>query len=230
MEGKTREGEDKIGVIDQWKKKHLLLYTGATKHPFLLTIRDGSVDFESFKRWLGQDYVFVRNFVPFVASLLIRAGKKDDDQDNDMEIILGGLASLNDEIAWFKSEALKWDVPLSNAVVHKTNQDYCRFLGRLMLPEVDYAVAITAFSTIEAVYQESFAHCLGDGNNTPPELQETCERWGNENFGEYCQSLQKIANRCLAKASDDVLAKAEITFLRVLEHEVQFWNMSHGGT
>ncbi|XP_065863793.1 probable bifunctional TENA-E protein [Euphorbia lathyris] len=230
MEGKTREEEDKSGMIETWIKKHLLLYTGATRHPFILSIRDGSIDFSSFKRWLGQDYVFVRNFVPFVASLLIRACKKEDQNDDDMEVILGGLTSLNDEIAWFKSEASKWDVPLSNAIVHKTNQDYCRFLERLMLPEVDYSVAMTAFSTIEAVYQVSFAHCLSDGNQTPSELQDTCQRWGNESFGEYCRTLQKIANRCLAKASDDVLAKAEITFLRVLEHEVEFWNMSHGGT
>ncbi|KAF2289071.1 hypothetical protein GH714_025643 [Hevea brasiliensis] len=209
-----------------WAKKHLL-YTGATRQPFILSIRDGSVDLSSFKRWLGQDYVFVREFVPFVASVLIKASKKSDD-GNDMEVILGGLASLNDEIAWFKSEASKWDVPLSNTVVHKANQNYRRFLENLMLPEVDYAVAITAFWAIEAVYQESFAHCLEDGSKTPSELQDTCQRWGNEGFGEYCRSLQKIANRCLEKASSDVLTKAEVTFLRVLEHEVEFWNMSHG--
>ncbi|KAF2289069.1 hypothetical protein GH714_025631 [Hevea brasiliensis] len=208
-----------------WAKKHLL-YTEATRHPFILSIRDGSVDLSSFKRWLGQDYVFVREFVPFVASVLIKASKKSDD-GNDMEVILGGLASLN-EIAWFKSEASKWDVPLSNTVVHKANQNYRRFLENLMLPEVDYAVAITAFWAIEAVYQESFAHCLEDGSKTPSELQDTCQRWGNEGFGEYCRSLQKIANRCLEKASSDVLTKAEVTFLRVLEHEVEFWNMSHG--
>lgn len=74
----------------------------------------------------GQDYVFVREFVPFVASVLIKASKESDDS-NDMEVILGGLASLNDEIAWFKSEASKWDVPLSNTVVHKANQNYCRY-------------------------------------------------------------------------------------------------------
>lgn len=99
-----------------------------------------------------------------------------------------------------------------------------------MLPEVEYGVAITALWAIEAVYQESFAHCLEDGGKTPSELQEACQRWGNEGFGEYCRCLKKIANRCLGKASNEVLAKAEATFLLVLEHEIEFWNMSHGGT
>lgn len=97
-----------------------------------------------------------------------------------------------------------------------------------MSPEVEYTVAITAFWAIETVYQDSFAHCLEDGCKTPEDLKQTCQRWGNNGFGEYCQSLQKIANRRLEKASDDTVAKAELVFLQVLEHEVEFWNMSKG--
>lgn len=116
-----------------------------------------------------------------------------------------------------------------SVVLEKMHMVCCRFLENLMSPDVDYAVAITTFWAIETVYQESFAHCLEDGSKTPPELQDTCQRWGNDDFGEYCRSLQEIANRYLEKASSDVLTEAEVTFLRVLEHEIEFWNMSHGG-
>lgn len=91
-----------------------------------------------------------------------------------------------------------------------------------------YTVAITAFWAIEAVYQESFSYCIEEGSKTPPELKEACARWGNEAFGNYCQSLQKIANRRLQKASDEELKKAEVILLSVLEHECEFWNMSRG--
>ncbi|KAL1536297.1 putative bifunctional TENA-E protein [Salvia divinorum] len=101
----------------------------------------------------------------------------------------------------------------------------CSFLESLMSAEVDYTQAVTAFWAIEAVYQESFAHCLEDGCKTPDELKETCQRWGNDGFGQYCRALQSIANRQLEKASDQVLAKAEAHFISVLELEVQFWNM-----
>lgn len=95
-----------------------------------------------------------------------------------------------------------------------------------MGPEVEYTVALTAFWGIEAVYQESFSYCVEEGSKTPQELKETCERWGNQAFGHYCQSLQKIASRRLQRASDDELRKAEVALLSVLEHEVEFWNMS----
>lgn len=84
------------------------------------------------------------------------------------------------------------------------------------------------FWAIETVYQESFAHCLEEGNSIPQELQETCERWGNEGFGAYCKSLRDIVDRCLQKAPPEVIAKAEVFFLSVLEHEIEFWNMSVG--
>uniref|UniRef100_A0A803N6N8 Thiaminase-2/PQQC domain-containing protein n=2 Tax=Chenopodium quinoa TaxID=63459 RepID=A0A803N6N8_CHEQI len=175
----------------------------------------------------GQDYIFVRKFVPFVASVLVKACKESDDE-SDMEVILAGLASLNDEISWFKNEAAKWDVQLSEITPLKTNQDYCRFLESLMQPDVSYAVAMTAFWAIEAVYQVSFAHCLEADAKTPSELKEACERWGSEGFGKYCESLQKIADRCVSKGSQDVQNKAEAMLLQVLELEVEFWNMSEG--
>ncbi|XP_048322056.2 probable bifunctional TENA-E protein isoform X2 [Ziziphus jujuba] len=187
------------------------------------------------KQMQGQDCIFVRAFVPFAASLLIKAWKESDNR-SDLDVLLGGLAALNDEIAWFKQEAAKWGVLLSEIVPQKTNEEYCRFLESLMSPEVEYTVAITAYWAIEAVYQESFAHCLEDGSKTPPELLETCQRWGNPGFGQYCSALRNIVNRRLERASDDqlkeglddVLKKAEVVFLRVLEYEVDFWNMSRG--
>ncbi|XP_009784764.2 probable bifunctional TENA-E protein [Nicotiana sylvestris] len=146
MEGAKQE----IPMIEKWLNQHRELYTAATRHPFTLSIRDGSVDLSAFKRWLGQDYIFVRAFVPFVASLLLKSWKESDD-DSDIEVILGGVAALNDEISWFKREASKWNVLLSSIVPQKANLEYCRFLESLMSPEVEYTVAVTAFWAIEVV-------------------------------------------------------------------------------
>ncbi|KAI9122793.1 hypothetical protein K1719_005682 [Acacia pycnantha] len=225
MEERMKAEEKKIGIIEAWLRKHRLQFTGATRHPFVLSIRDGSIDMASFKTWLAQDYLFVRAFVPFVASVLIKAWKESDD-GSDMEVILKGMASLEDEISWFKREASKWDVPLSDVAPQQANINYCRFLEKLMGPEKKYTEVITVFWAIEAVYQESFAHVLEEGSKAPPELKETCERWGNEGFGQYCQSLLKIATRRLQRASDDQLKRSEVALLTVLELEVEFWNMS----
>ena len=103
-----------------------------------------------------------------------------------------------------------------------------RFLEALMNSEVEYSVVLTAFWGIEAVYQESFAHCLGDGNKTPAELTGACNRWGNDGFRQYCLCVKNIAERCLENASREALVEAEDVLVRVLEHEVAFWEMSRG--
>ncbi|CAH2053508.1 unnamed protein product, partial [Thlaspi arvense] len=224
----SMEKPEKKGVIDTWLDKHRSIYTAATRHAFVASIRDGSVALSSFRTWLGQDYLFVRGFVPFVANVLIRAGKEAG-ETSDMEVVLGGLASLNDEIEWFKSEGSKWDVDFSTVVPQKANQEYGRILEALMSSEVKYPVLMTAFWAIEAVYQESFAHCLENGNKTPAELTGACHRWGNDGFKQYCSSVKNVAERCLANASGEALAEAEDVLVLVLEQEVAFWEMSRGG-
>ncbi|PKA62321.1 Seed maturation protein PM36 like [Apostasia shenzhenica] len=214
------------GTTAAWIKKHQPIYDRATRHPFIRSIWEGTVDFSAFKRWLAQDYIFVREFIPFVASVLLKACKHSGDEA-DVEVILGGLAALNDEISWFKKEASKWCVSL-NSTPQNANLEYCRFLQSLTLPEVSYTVAITAFWAIEAVYQESFSLCLESDSKMPKELIGTCERWGNASFGQYCSSLQNIADRSLETASSVVLSEAEKAFVHVLENENYFWSMSLG--
>ncbi|OIV91776.1 hypothetical protein TanjilG_14355 [Lupinus angustifolius] len=227
MQEKAVAEEKKIGMTETWLRKHRLQFIGATRHPMLKTIRDGTINLASFKTWLAQEYLFVRAFVPFVASVLTKARKESDDSDHDIEVISRGMASLEDEILWFKNEADKWGISLSNIVPQQANTNYIGFLENLRKENVEYTVAITAFWAIETVYHESFAHCLEEGSKTPEELKETCARWGNQGFGLYCQSLQNIVNRCSQKASHDELKKAELVLLRVLELEVEFWNMTY---
>lgn len=43
---------EKLTVIDTWLRKHRLIYLGATRHSFVISIRDGTVDFSGFKIWL----------------------------------------------------------------------------------------------------------------------------------------------------------------------------------
>ncbi|KAG2315792.1 hypothetical protein Bca52824_018914 [Brassica carinata] len=173
------------------------------------------LEFSDVYTALGRSRLPLREgFVPFVANVLIRAGKESG-ETSDMEVVLGGLASLNDEIEWFKSEGSKWGVDFSTVVAQKANQEYSRFLEALMSSEVEYSVVMTAFWAIEAVYQESFAH--------------SCNRWGNDGFRQYCLSVKNIAERCLENASREALVEAEDVLVRVLEHEVAFWEMSRGG-
>nr|GEY55516.1 retrotransposon protein, putative, Ty1-copia subclass [Tanacetum cinerariifolium] len=145
------------------------------------------------------------------ASTLLKSCKEHNDE-SDMEVILGGMASLNDEINWFKKAASNFHVSLMSVIPQNANVKYCSFLESLTSSEVEYPMAISVFWAIEAVYQESFARFLEDGNKIPQELQETCEWWGNDGFGSYCKMLCDIADRCLQKASTVLEDKSQPDF------------------
>lgn len=69
---------ERIEMTKSWVKKHTLQYTGATRHPFVLAIRDGSVDFTSFKRWLVISfYLLLTNqyyFLLLISNLRLQLG------------------------------------------------------------------------------------------------------------------------------------------------------------
>lgn len=75
-----------------------------------------------------QECEFLRSFTAFVASVLVKAWKESDDRA-DEEVILGSLASLNDEFAWFKKEALKRDIDLTKIVPQNATAGYSRYVS-----------------------------------------------------------------------------------------------------
>jgi hypothetical protein len=65
-------------------------------HPFLFACHDGTIKPAQFNRWLVQDYLFVTHFTRLAANLLVSAPVEHFD------LILSGLAALQDELSWFK--------------------------------------------------------------------------------------------------------------------------------
>lgn len=71
-----------------------------------------------------QDYHFVREFVRFIASVLLKVPQ--DAPEQEMDTILGGLTAIESEISWFRKEANFWRIFLEKVTVFKTNEEYCK--------------------------------------------------------------------------------------------------------
>jgi thiaminase len=72
-----------------------------------------------------QEYIFVREFVRFLASVLLKASK--DSGNEDINLIVGNLVSLDQELSWFRKEASNWKVDLLNSNLQKASKDYCKY-------------------------------------------------------------------------------------------------------
>jgi formylaminopyrimidine deformylase / aminopyrimidine aminohydrolase len=59
---KAKAEEKKIGMTETWLRKHRPIYDAATRHPFILSIRDGTVQSHSFKTWLVSNFQYISLF------------------------------------------------------------------------------------------------------------------------------------------------------------------------
>lgn len=68
MEEKAKAEQKKIGMTETWLKKHRLLYNGATRHPLIISICDGTIIIASFKTWLVSKFNFLYIFSTILGS------------------------------------------------------------------------------------------------------------------------------------------------------------------
>lgn len=69
----------------------------ATRHPFLTTVRDGTLPEATFNAWLVQDYRFVTDLLRFQARLLAGAPRATQ------PVLANGAVALVVELAWFQT-------------------------------------------------------------------------------------------------------------------------------
>ncbi|KAI7845284.1 hypothetical protein COHA_001127 [Chlorella ohadii] len=194
---------------DEWK--------GAVTHPFLTAVQDGTIQAEQFEAWLVQDGLFAREFTRFQAHALAKAPVAQFD------LLLSGMAALQDELRWFADlthkRGLSLDVPPS-----ETCQRYITFMSNCAKqPWACHAVVLWA---IEKAYHEAWhAHMPG----MPAPYHHYAERWGSLAFGDYVDQLQRQADAALAAASAAERQEAEALFVQVCALERDFWSMAFGG-
>jgi thiaminase/transcriptional activator TenA len=196
--------------------RHPELWRRATRHPFLDGVRDGSLPEEAFRRWLVQDYHFVRGLLPAQAYVLAASPRPDQ------RVLASGLAGLAEELDWFEQHARSRGLSLEVAL-HPTCRAYVDFLQGLR--ELPYAAQITALWACERAYLDAWT----SASPGAPAYREFVEHWTQPGFAEYVAGLEACARRALGSASASERATAEEAFCRVADYEAAFWEMTWEG-
>ncbi len=188
----------------------------ATVHPFLQQCQEGSITPQQFNTWLVQDYLFVLEFTRMAARLIAAA------PDVHLDMLLGGMVALKDELQWFQAKAAERSLDLT-VPRQRTCQTYCDVMQSLA--GQPYAVQATAFWAIELAYNQGWQR----HSRMPAPYDEFADRWGNPGFTEYVHQLARQADSALAAVNGAATAEAESVFLKVAELERDFWQMAFEG-
>ncbi len=192
--------------------RHPEAWRGATRHPFLDSLRDGTLPVGAFEAWLEQDYLFVGDLLAFQARLLARAPRPAQ------RVLAGGLVGVEDELGWFEDRAQERGLELGSKR-HPTTEAYRDLLT--VLDEGPYPVAITALWVMERAYLEAW-RSAGPGH---PEYHPFVEHWTTPEFAGYVAGLEEAADAAL-QAEGVPEERVEAAFLEVASVERDFWEMA----
>ena len=182
-----------------------LLWTAATRSPFLDGVRDGSLPVEALDTWLAQDALFIADLLPFQARLLARAPRADQ------AVLAGGCVALVEELDWFERLAADRGLDLAAEPLPATLA-YRALLQRL--DAAPYADAVGCLHVVERVYLEAWRSALPGA----PAYAELVEHWTTPGFAAYVDGPRRASER--AGAPDDALVD------EVLRLEAGFWAMA----
>ena len=177
----------------------------ATRHPFLMAVRDGTLADGAFDTWLVQDALFVADLLSFQARLLARAPRPAQ------AVLAAGTVSLVAELDWFEQQAAARGLDLRAPALPAT-KGYAVLLRRR--DAADVGTALTALWTIERTYLDAWSAARPGA----PAYREFVEHWTVPGFAGYVADLEV--------AADGAGEPDEAAFLEVVAAEIAFWDMA----
>jgi thiaminase/transcriptional activator TenA len=191
---------DDVGFDDQ-------LWQRATRHDFLVGVRDGTITTSAFDTWLEQDYLFVGELLTFQAGLLARAPR------HAQPVLGDGCVALVAELGWFEAMAKERSLTLPPEPSPAT-RSYGQLLHGLAHAPVD--VALASLYVVERVYLDAWRFAAPGAQPYRPFVAH----WTTAEFGEYVGALAAAADRQpIAEPADRAAAVSA-----VLRAEVAFWD------
>jgi thiaminase len=190
-------------------------------HPFLKEVAEGAIPDERFINWVKQDYIFVREAIPFIALLIPKAPIPH------RRVLSDTISNFHQELDLFEEMAADHGIELEDVEPGPTNLGYTNFLLTTAAFE-PYEVAYTVLYTGEKAYSDSWV-TVKQAQKSPSKWQAFIDQWSSEAFQQWVISLRDGVNAMAENTSEGLRTRMESRFVDGLRYEYQFWNMAYHG-
>ncbi len=197
------------------------------EHPFVKGLGDGTLEEERFKRWVLQDYRYLKEFSRVFAWAVAKADGLD--QMGWYAAVLN--LTLNTEMQLHREYAARFGLTsddLEAEPMWPTTRAYTDFLVRTAA-DGDMADLLAALLPCAWGYVY-IGQKLAEGN--PPDDQRYSDwitQYASEEFAQANDWLKAELDRVAAGASDEKVAKLTELFLTSSRYEWLFWEMCWEG-
>lgn len=197
-------------------------------HPFVRGIGRGDLDIEVFKRWVRQDYLYLKEFSRVFAWGAAKANKLEE-----MQFFAGALdLTLNTEMELHRSYAERFDISaqqLERTDIWPTTRAYTDFLVRVAA-DGDMAELIAALLPCAWGYAW-LGNQLADEFGQPDDERyaDWIATYTDEDFQSAADHLKHLMNKHGSDLSADKQQKLTDLFILSSRYELKFWQMCWEG-
>ncbi len=196
-------------------------------HPFVRGIGDGSLEEEKFKRWVVQDYVYLKEF----ARVFAWATAKSDLLESMSWYAAVLNLTLNTEMALHRDYAKRFGITtdeLEATSMWPTNRAYTDFLIRTAA-DGDMSDLVAALLPCAWGYVYVGQHLA---KNDPPPDQRYADwiaQYASKEFADASDWLKTEMNRLAEYTSERKKDRLSELFVISSRYELKFWDMCWNG-
>ncbi|RPI27104.1 MAG: hypothetical protein EHM61_09615 [Acidobacteria bacterium] len=189
-------------------------------HEFLRQTATGEIPFDVFANWLRQDYLFVREAIPFIAVVLSRG------PDSVRPGLAAAIPALESELELFQRIAGEKGIQLSGEMTPT-----CHAYVQYMIATAhagSFEEALTLLYCAEKAYFDCWSFVRRTLTGASP-WREFVDRWSNESFAGWIKWLEEEIDKLLQQASETGRQRMAETFRLTTRYEYLFWEMALRG-
>ena len=214
-------------IADQCQAAARPIWDAQRDHPFVRGLGDGTLDLERFKRWVLQDYRYLKEFARIFAWAVAKADRLDAMGWYAMVLNL----TLNTEMGLHRTYAERFGISLEQLEAEPmwpTTRAYTDFLVRVSA-DGDMADLLAALLPCAWGYVDIAQH-LAQGH--PPEDQRYADwiaQYASQEFADAAEWLKAELNRVAEGSTDEKRRRLVDLFVLSSRYEWQFWEMCWHG-
>ncbi|MBE0593643.1 MAG: thiaminase II, partial [Gemmatimonadales bacterium] len=196
-------------------------------HPFVKGLGDGTLDVERFKRWVLQDYLYLKEFARIFAWAVAKADRLDS---------MGWYATvlnltLNTEMGLHRSYAERFGITaeeLEATGMWPTTRAYTDFLVRTSA-DGDMADLLAALLPCAWGYVHIGQELAKAFPPTDQRYVDWIAQYASPEFAEAAEWLKHELDRVAASATPEKRQRLTELFLLSSRYEWEFWEMCWNG-
>lgn len=203
------------------------IWDAQLEHPFVKGIGDGSLDENLFRRWVVQDYGYLKEFARIFAWAVAKAARLDSMSWYSEVLNL----TLNTEMELHRKYAARFGISageLEEAEMWPTTRAYTDFLVRTAA-DGDMAELLAALLPCAWGYVH-IGQALAAGDlPSDQRYRDWIEQYASEEFAGAAAWLRNELDREAEGASPEQEARLRHLFLLSSRYELRFWDMCWEG-